>query len=69
MLQFSQQFVKASIKETLELHMTSPSDGHLPVPGEFPTQKASNMENVSISWWTAIYTFDIYRFDVSIFTP
>ena len=44
--------------------MTSPSDGNLPVTGEFPVQKACNGENASISWWTAIYTFDVYRLDI-----
>ena len=31
-------------------HVTDLCEGHLPVTGEFPSQRASNEENVSI-WW------------------
>ena len=37
-------------KETLKLRVTGLRDGNLPGTGEFPSQRASNAENVSISW-------------------
>ena len=37
-------------KKTSKLHVTGLYAGDSPVTGEFPAQKASNMENVSI-WW------------------
>ena len=37
-------------KKTLKLRVTSPCAGNSPVTGEFPAQRASNAENVSI-WW------------------
>ena len=37
-------------KKTSKLLVTCLCKGNSPVPGEFPTQKASNAENVSI-WW------------------
>ena len=36
--------------KTSKLHVTGLSEGNSPVTGEFPTQRASNSENVSI-WW------------------
>ena len=41
---------KAHIKETAKLRVTGPCEGNSPVTGEFPAQRASNAENVSI-WW------------------
>ena len=43
---FTQPFVQAEIKENIEAPCHWPS----PVTGQFPTQRASNAENVSI-WW------------------
>ena len=37
-------------KETPKLRVTGLCDGNYPVAGEFPTQKASNVERFSI-WW------------------
>ena len=37
-------------KKTSKLRVTGLCVGNLPVTGEFPTQRASNAENVSI-WW------------------
>ena len=37
-------------KKTPKLRNTGPCVGNSPVSGEFPTQRASNAENVSI-WW------------------
>ena len=37
-------------KKTPKLHVTGLCVGNSPVTGEFPTQMASNVENVSI-WW------------------
>ena len=37
-------------KNTSKLRVTGLCAGNSPVTGEFPTQKASNAENVSI-WW------------------
>ena len=47
---FAQPFVQAQIKGTAKLHVTGFCEGNLPVTGEFPAQRASNMENVFI-WW------------------
>ena len=48
-----QQFDQDNNKETLKIHIIGHSVGGLhwlPVTGEFPTQRASYAENVSI-WW------------------
>ena len=37
-------------KKTLKLRRTGLCEGNSPVAGEFPSQKASNAENVSV-WW------------------
>ena len=37
-------------KKASKLRVTGLSEGNSPVTGEFPTQRASNAENVSI-WW------------------
>ena len=37
-------------KETSKLRATGPCAGNSPVTGEFPAQRASNVENVSM-WW------------------
>ena len=37
-------------KKTLKLRVTGLCEGNSPVTGEFPSQRASNAENVSI-WW------------------
>ena len=38
------------LQETSKLRVTGLCEGNSPVTGEFPTQRASNVENVSI-WW------------------
>ena len=40
----------AQIKETSKLRVTGLCVGNSPVTGEFPAQKASNVEDFSI-WW------------------
>ena len=40
----------ADKKKTSQLHVTGLCAENSPVTGEFPAQKASNAENVSI-WW------------------
>ena len=37
-------------KKTSKLHVTGLCEGNSPMTGEFPSQRASNAENVSISW-------------------
>ena len=37
-------------KKTAKLRVTGLCEGNSPVTGEFPTQRASNAENISISW-------------------
>ena len=44
---FAQPFVQAQIKEKSKLRVTGLCEGNSPVTGEFPTQRASNKENVS----------------------
>ena len=44
-------FIQAETKEkTSKLRVTGPCEGKSPVIGQFPAQRASNAENVSI-WW------------------
>ena len=45
-----QPFIQAQIKENIKLRVTSLCEGNSPVTGEFPAQRASDAENVSI-WW------------------
>ena len=40
----------ADKKKTPKLHVTGLCDGNSPVTGEFPAQRTSNAENVSILW-------------------
>ena len=47
---FTHSFIQTQIKESIELCVTGPSEGNSPVIGEFPAQRASYAENVSI-WW------------------
>ena len=44
----TQPIVQAQIKENTKLHITGLCEGNSPVTGEFPVQRASNVENVSI---------------------
>ena len=45
-----QSFIRAQIKKISKLRVTGLCAGNSPVTDEFPTQKASNAENVSILW-------------------
>ena len=47
---FSQPFVQVQIKENIQAPCHWPLWGNTPVTDEFPAQRASNAENVSI-WW------------------
>ena len=47
---FAQPFVPAQSKKTAKLRVTGLCEGNLPVTGGFPSQRASNVENISISW-------------------
>ena len=47
---FTQPFVQAKVKETSKLRVTGLCEGNSPATGEFPTQRASHAENVSIRW-------------------
>ena len=47
---FTQAFIQAQIKENMKLRVTGLCTWNSPVTGEFPAQRASNTENVSI-WW------------------
>ena len=47
---FTQPFIQTQIKETSKLRVTGLCAGNSPGTGEFPAQRASNAENVSI-WW------------------
>ena len=42
-------------KKTAKLYVTGFCEGNSPVTGEFPTQQASNVENVSIWWCHHVY--------------
>ena len=47
---FTQSFIHVQIKENNKLRVTGLCEGNAPVTGEFPAQRASNAENVSIGW-------------------
>ena len=47
---FAQQFVQTGNKETSESALLSRCEGNPPVAGGLPSQKDSDVENVSI-WW------------------
>ena len=47
---YSTVYSRRKSKETSKLHVTGLCVGNSPVTSEFPAQKASNAENVSI-WW------------------
>ena len=49
-LVYSIVYSRRRSKKTSKLHVTGLCEGNSPVTGEFPTQRASNAENVSI-WW------------------
>ena len=44
------RFFRRSSKKSSKLRVTGLCEGSLPVTGEFPAQKNSNAENVSICW-------------------
>ena len=46
----TQLFIQAQIKKTSKLRVTGLCEENSPLTGEFPSQRASNAENVSI-WW------------------
>ena len=47
---FTQSFIQAQIKENIKAPRHLPLYGEFTETGEFPAQRASNAENVSI-WW------------------
>ena len=47
---FAQPFVQVQIKKISKLRVTGLCEGNPPVTRGFPSQRASNAENVSI-WW------------------
>ena len=47
---FADLSVQAQVKEISKLCATGLCEGNSPVTGEFPAQRASNAENVSIRW-------------------
>ena len=61
-----QPFVQTQIKENAKLRVTGIREGNSPMTGEFPAQRSSNAENVSI-WWRhygdlpMIFTSDAHR--------
>ena len=55
-------------KKTSKLRATGLCEGNSPVTGEFPAQRASNAENVSIRWrYHVIYQRDL--FSVGVLLP
>ena len=47
---YSTVYLRRTSKTRSKLRVTALCEGNSPVTGEFPTQRASNAENVSI-WW------------------
>ena len=64
---FAQPFIQAHIKENIKAPRHWPLCGNSPGTGEFPTQKASNEENVSI-WWRH-YDRSFFQFSLAIIAP
>ena len=70
---FTQLFIQVQIKKTSKLRVTGLCEGNSPVTGEFPTQRTSNAENVSIWWCLHVginkEPFFVERFTLPSFTP
>ena len=52
--------VYSAQKEISKLCVTGLCEGNSPVTGEFPAQRASNAENISI-WWVIMLTHIIHH--------
>ena len=59
---FSQPFIQAQIKKTSKFHVAGLCEGNSPMTGEFPAQRASNAENVSIWWRHHVHLLQQYLF-------
>ena len=55
-------------KKTSKLQITGLCEGNSPVTGEFPAQRASNMENVSI-WWRHHDSYFLLNQPVQLMNP
>ena len=55
---YTQSFIRAQIKENIKAPRNWPLCGEFAGTGEFPAQRASNAENVSI-WWRHHVLFDM----------
>ena len=55
----------ASSKKTSKLRVTGLCEGNLPVTGDFPAQRVSNAENVSI-WWRHHAISDVIWMQISV---
>ena len=53
-------------KKTSKLRVTGLCDGNSPVTGEFPSQRASNAENVSIWWRHNAITGAVYKRGINL---
>ena len=58
-LNITQSFIQAQIKENIKTPRHWPCAGNSPATGEFPTQMATNAENVSI-WWCHYERLNLY---------
>ena len=59
---YTEPFVQVQIKKTLKLCVTCLCEVNSPVTGEFPAQRASNAENVSI--WLRHHVFIFSSHDI-----
>ena len=59
---FNRLFRRRS-KKTSKLRVTALCEGNSPVTGEFPSQRASNAENVSISW--RHHDYQPYKYNIN----
>ena len=59
---FTQAFIQAQVKETSKLRVADLCEGNSPVTGEFPPQRASNLENVFIWWRHHDYNLNVIMF-------
>ena len=53
-------------KKTSKLHVTGLCEGNSPVTSEFPAQRTSNAEKISI-WWCHHAANDLHSFMISVF--
>ena len=65
---YSSVYTGADQRKISKLRVTGLCEGNSPVTGEFPAQRASNAENVSI-WWSHHIVFNGAAKESEIYNP